>query len=882
MSGRSACLFLVRSFARVMLLVYPRDFRRRFADSFLETAEHRWQVEHDAGHNAPIATVKTVLLLFVDMLHAAPAERERGRATSRSVTRSGVIIRVLSDTFGDLRTGARALFRRPKFSLLIATTLGLGIGVSAAAFGGLDRVILRPLPYPDADRMAYIGLRLVERGWTLSPYHEVIERWREGAATVERIEMYRSTTVTETGDGPARLLSVTDISGTLPGMLGVVPAAGRMLGPSDALPGAPHAVMLSEHLWHQRFGSDPTVVGRTLRLNDSLYTIAGVWPKHARLDYDEQPDLLRTLPDEVLSGRGGFTLVLARLREGVSVAEVEADLAASMQGVEPVSGRAVTPVLQPSYGFLGESYVRGLWTVFAGGLLLMVVALANAGNLMLTRATSRRRELGIRVALGGSTLRLARLFFVESSILSAAGVLLGLVVAAGTGNILESLEPGRFVPINAAGLDDRAIAFAVVLAILAAVACALMPVAHMRSAPLPLIAASGIGHEGSSVVRNVLVVAQGALAVLLLTGASMLGRSFIQLMRVDLGIDVERLAIVSLRMPDGESVPAARQRAFFESVASIIESMPGVSAVATASTPPLDFSLRGGSAYLDNETVPTETGGEFIQTAGGSPGYFQTLGIPMVRGRDFTDGESGVVIVNQSFAAARGGEIVGRRLYVTRDTVPRTVVGVVGDVYSYRFSDGENRPQVYYPSGMDGSYNRFVIRTAGDPAELLVSLRRVLAESYPEIPLRAPTTGPELVRDHTTRTRFVAFLLIGFAVLGSLLAVAGIYGAVSLDVTRRTRELALRLALGASAGQTIRYVVARGMRMAVIGIVVGVGVALSVSQVLESLLFQVPVRDPWSLAAGAGILAAAAALGCLVPARKASRLQPTDALRVDG
>jgi predicted permease len=608
--------------------------------------------------------------------------------------------------------------------------------------------------------------------------------------------------------------------------------------------------------------------------------VAGVWPERARLNFEGSPDLFRVLSRAEESPQGAFAPVLALLREGVTVAEVESELASLASGLED-SPENTLPAVHPPYGLLGEAYVRGLWLVFAGGLVLLLVAVVNAANLMLGRVAMRSGEIGVRLAMGGSRLRIARLLLTETTLLAGAGIVLAAAVAAGVGAVFEAVEPGRLVPAGAAGLQTRMLGFAALLAAVAAVTCGVVPLCAVRAHGLrTLVSAAGGGRwtATSTRLRGVLVAMQAALAVLLAAGASLMARSFTELAAVDSGMDLDRIAVVAVRAPEHRYASDEAQRLFADRVREAVASIPGVTAVTMATTPPLSGSIRGGLPYLDGEAEPVLAGPEFTSTSSAPESYFRVLGIPVVAGREFEPGERGVVIVNEAFARGRGN-VVGRTLRFPRDTMSWTIVGVAGDVRALGLSDDANRVQLYYPHDGGGSYTRFVLRTDGSPAAALAAARERIAAVDADVPLREATTGPMLLREQTARVRFVASLLAGFALAGLLLAVSGVYGAVSLDISRRTREMGVRLALGASRRRVMARVLQVGMRPVLAGALIGVALTLMVAPWLESLLFEIPARDPWSTTAAVVMLAVTAGFGCLVPARRAARVDPAIALR---
>lgn len=875
---------IVRRLASLLLLlVYPPRFRADYGDDYVAAAEHRF-TRNLEGASRVGAVGRTVFLLVVDALRTAPGlwlARTPGRHAP--VRPKAPYLAWVGGAFADARFAVRALLRRPGFAALVVLTLGLGIGASTAVFRALDRVILRPLPYSNGERMVYVLLEHRQRGWQIGPWQAYVDAWRDGAATLERIEVYRHASMVRTGHGSAELVNAVAVSGGLPGMLGVRPLVGRMLGPADADPAQPPVVLLSERYWHRAFGGDPAAVGATLHLDDTLFTVAGVWPEAARLDYDRRPDLFRVVPPDREAPRGDLPRVLALARPGVTSAEIESDLRGLSNRVEDASVDWA-PAVKPNYGFLGADYVRGLWAALGGAVVLLLVAVVNAVNLMLSRVSARGAEVGMRVALGGTGVRLARLFFAESALLAAAGLAIGAGVAVSLGTALAAIEPARAIPAAAAGLDDRAVLFAGLLAAVAALVCAAAPILHLRAADVRTLI-QGMDTRAaarSSRFRAVLVASQAALAVVLVVGAALLGRSFAALTRVESGMDLERLAVVAVESPRSRYPSGEEQLAFAERVRRELGTIPGVQGVAAAPSPPLRFSINGGEPYVVGEPEPEPTSGRaaFVSTAGAEPGYFQVMGIPLIQGRQFTRGdETDAVIVNQAFADRYGGDVVGRRLRFAGREESMRIVGVVGNVRSAGLDDAADRVQLYYPHAPDGGYSRFVLRTDGSPETALRLARARIAAIDPDVPIREATTGPALKREETAETRFLALLLAGFAAFGLVFALAGVYGAVSLDVQCRRREIGIRMAVGATGSDVIRAVLRRGLGPVAVGGAAGIAIALWGGPQLEGLLFGVPARDPWSAGAAALLLAMTAVAGCVLPARRASRVDPGIALQ---
>lgn len=875
-----AGLWLVRGLARLALAVYPTQFRETHGRSFVEAVEHRLRREERRTGSVLRAVLETVRVLMVDVVVAAPdAWRSHRRIVRDHDARSTWTL--LLEGGGDIRLAARMLMCRPGFLLLVTGTLGLGIGVSAAAFGALDRLVLRPLPYDGAERMYYLSLQHVQRGWRFSPPTELLERWRT-ATSLDRMEVFRSMSMKRTGNGPAELQQAIGMSAGLPSLLGVRPLAGRTFDAADAEPGAAPVVMVSERYWRGALGRRSDIIGRTMVLNDSVFTVIGVWPASAPLDHGVSPDLFRVLERGNESPPGYFSKVLARLNAGTSRESAQAELTVLAENAEEAPDGAV-PMLSPLHAFVDN--VEALWMAFAGGLLLLVVAVLSAAGLVLSRTAARTGEIGIRLALGGSPLRLVRLFLAESALICMSGMAVGILVATLVGRILAGFAPAELTVIGASP-HARTLAFALLLAAAAAVVCSLAPLLLVRPGRLrERIAAAGTARltVSRSPVRTLLVSAQVALAVLLLSGTVLLGRSFQRLLSIDVGMDLDHVAVVALRSPETVGSDEAAST-FFRRIEAELAALPGVTGVTRANNPLLRLSVRAGTPYLAGQPEPELADDQFISTDGVPGGYFGVLGIPLHRGRDFAaeDGMS-VVIVSESFARLHGGNVVGRTLRFAgpggAETDDATIIGVVGNVRSYGLRDRPERIQLYYPDHEYGTYTRFLLASSGDPAAVLRAARERLARTDPGVPLREATTGPELMQRETASTMFLALLLGMFAILGLVFAIAGVYGAVSLDTYDRTQEVGVRMALGASGRRVVGEVVGRGLRPVLSGGLVAAAGVLWAGPLVEALLYGVPARDPLSVGLGLIVLGGAALAACLIPAIRASRIEPATTLR---
>ena len=862
---------LVRWFGRLVARVYPRDTH---LGDFGEVAAHLWDRER-ASSSPARATISTLRILTVDTIKGS---------SDIWMTR---FVRFVGDGGRDVRLAARAVRRRPGFGLLVVLTLGLGIGASATAFDAVDRTLLRPLPFPESDRLTYLALREQERGTWSSPWAETLDMWRQRTKTLEQIEVYGQSSVVIQGASGAERLDSIAVSGGLLNMLRVVPVAGRLIQPADAEPGAPPVVMIAEHTWRARFGVDPGLVGRVLWLGSvpQPTTVVGVLPAGAKIDTTLVPQFVQVRSRSREYPRGQFVSLLARMKPGVTPDIVETELRAITPGDEPGVGKSVPDAVTPAQLYLGDTFSRGVWLVFAGAIALLAVAIVNAGHLLLGRAAARSHELGVRLALGGSGLRLARLFLAEAFVYIAASVAVGAGLMAALETVIRHYEPRLFMTMDGAGLEGRAIWFIIAIAGVAMLACAAVPLLRSRNQDLRSVIDAGDAvrstSRGSRAMRA-LVVTQAAIAVLLLCGAAVIVRSFSNLLKVDSGMALDQLVEVGAAAPPGRySTPEARG-AYLDQVGAALRTIPTVVGVTTSTVALLSTTRLSAIPWLDGEPKPPDTDDASTGLATVPVNYFDVTGIRLVDGRLFQPEDSAdVAIVNGAFAASRGGSVIGRSLYTTTRPLPWRIVGVVADVKSFGLAETRARHQIYFLQLRLNSsvFNRFVLRTTGDPSAVLGEARQRVAAIDRTVPVFTPQTGEEVIRRETSQHRFAAVLLSGLAALGFGLALSGVYGLIALNVSQRRREIGIRLALGATRRRVAGTIVQRGVLLVAIGGAFGVIGAWLALPYADVLLFNVSPRDPWSVVISLALAAGAAAAAAWIPARRASRIDPALTLR---
>ena len=820
----------------------------------------------------------------------------------------------MSGLLQDLRYAIRGLRQRPGFAAVAVLTLALGIGANTAIFSIANGVLLRSLPYADPDRLMMLwGHRAQEPLAELSvaEYLDLRERSR----TLATLAAFADGSVNLTGDGSPERLRVGLMTASAPGVLGVVPTRGRSFTSEEDLPGRPQVVLLSDGLWRRRFGADPGIIGRTLTLDDAPATVIGIMPPDFQLPshYSGSPmELWAPLqldPATDRSERGWhFLLALGRLRDGVTPEAASRETSALMRGMlaeypgeyRPDFDGSATAVRQEVVGD-----VRPAILVLLGAVaLLLLIACANVAGLLLARAEGRQREIALRTALGAGRGRLVRQLLTENLLLAVTGGLLGLLAAVWVARALVLAAPPTIPRLDAVSIDARVLGFTLGITLVTGLLFGLVPAVHAARADLSGALTDG-GRAGTASVarhrvRRALVAAQVALALVLVTGAGLLVQSFLRLRQVDPGFRPERLLTARVELSPVRYATNESMRAFYRDLVDRLQALPGVRSASTARALPMTGRLEIGdwSFVLEGQAasppLPTDWHPADWQVV--SPGYFETMGIPVRSGRgvEASDrlGVPGVVVVNRTLAQQvwPAGNPVGQRVLLGGggvDSVWRTVVGVVGDV-RHRGLAAPPRPEMYlpyaqFPAGTGTSQRSLyvVMRTTGDPVAMVRSLRAAVAALDPDVPLTGVQTMEDAMGSWAAERRLLMLLVTSFAALALTLGAIGIYGVMTHLVAQREREIGVRVALGAVPREIVRLVTVQGMTMVGVGIAVGAGASLAATRVLRSLLFEVRPSDPATLLATALMLAGVAATAMLVPALRATRVDPIDALRAD-
>ena len=815
----------------------------------------------------------------------------------------------------DVRYAVRVLRKSPSFALATVSTLALAIGATTAIFSVVQGVLLRPLPYREPDRLV--------RVWEVRPRgseRNVVSAgnyldWRDRARTFEAVGAYSGTyPMALTGDGDPLSVTVSRMTPSALAALGVEPQAGRLFSDDEGKDGAPPAALLSDALWRQRFGADPGIVGRAIVLSGEPFTVVGVMRPDFRFP---APDIETWIAQQFgendrAERRSHNYGVVARLKQGLSMDGAAAEMRTVAQQItaeQPafMTGWGVNVV--PLHADIVDD-ARPLIVVLFGVVIgVLLVACANLANLTLARATSRLHEIAVRSALGASRARIAAQLLTESLVLAGIGGAAGLVVVALTLNTLIAAVPDEIPLLAEVRLDPVVLMFATGITVLSAVLVGLLPALRAGGAWYEASASSNLWHEAlassrgssggarASRIRGALVVAQVALALVLLVGAGLLVRSFIRLNTIDHGFRPDGLVAISLDIPRVRYSDRGAQSRFYERVLDRVRALPGVAAASTTSGAPASRSAMTFSFAIEGRPVTNPSGREDpVPLRAVMPDYFRTLGIPVIRGRaiETTDREDAppIVLFNEALAKRfwkSGDEAVGRRISFVGPGGPwYEIAGVVGDTRDEGL-DQPAPPAVYVPYAQRReqwawlTFQTLVVRAqpGQEPADLLPSIRGALRELDPTLPLQTVRTVTQLYAENAARRRFAMQLTAGFAALALLLGAIGIYAVVAYSVAQRRREIGIRLALGAQPRAVARQIVRGALGLASVGAVLGVLSALGVTRFLETLLFGVEPTDAATFAGMAALLLAIATVAAWVPARRAMRVDPVEALRTE-
>jgi len=812
----------------------------------------------------------------------------------------------------DLRFALRNLRRRPGFAVVAILTLALGIGAVTAIFSIARGVLLRPLPFAEPDRLVFVWETQLEEGlpkmFAAPPnFHD----WTRGNRSFAGLAAFDAGSFFLAGDaGPVEVRGAS-VSAGLFDVLGVQPLLGRTFLAAEDESGSEAVALLGHDLWRRRFGGDPAIVGRVVAIDEEPRRVVGVMPPG--FDFPppvalegtapaEKAELWVPLARDLAGGQRGahYLTVVGRLADGVSLESAEGDLqalAAAIAADHPDTNAGwtvtLTPFAEQVLGHIGPA----LWLLLAAVGFVLLIACVNLANLLLAQGEDRQRELAVRRSLGASAGRLGRQLVTEGLVLALIGGAAGLALAAASLELLVGLAPANVPRLDQVAIDRGVVACAFGVSLLTGLLFSAVPALRglrfeRKAGVGPATARATAGPAGSRFGSG-LVVAEVALALVLLVGAGLFGRSFARLRGIDPGFRAEsvltaRVALPSTRYGGDRAAQARAFRRFEEQLASL----PGVTAAGFVLELPLDADRQGTSASLEGRDAPASAEAGRVNFTFATPGYLAAMGVPVVAGRgpapEDRAGSEPVVVVNEAFvrrflpAAREPGAALGERVLLGFNPEPRRIVGVVGDVRHDTLAR-DPYSNVYLPYEQLPWFPRMAlaVRTAGAPEEVAAAVRERLRSVEPDVALYRVKSMEDVVGAAVAEPRFSTLLLAAFAVAALGLAAVGVYGVLAYAVRRRTREIGVRVALGASRGDVVRLVLLRWMGLVSLGIAVGLAASLGLSRLVAGFLFRVDPTDPGTLAVVAAFLAAVAAAACYLPTRRALAVDPRTALEAE-
>ena len=834
---------------------------------------------------------------FGDFKRVNDTCRRIGEGRERDMRRAEWIHEFMQDA----RYALRQLARMPGFTVVSALTLAVGIGATTAIFSIVNAVVLRPLPFPDPDRLVRVYSN--RRGTDGSTSAANFVAWRERARSFSQLVPveYRNFTLL-TGDRPAEQVTGERVSADFFPALGVGMRLGRPFSKEEDQPGRDNVVILNERFWKSRFNGDSSIIGRSVRLNAVEHVVIGVVsPTVDVMTADANVWLpIAFTAEERADTRKGYLDVFARLAPGVSLAQAQSEMSAIAKRLETEleENRENGVRLESLTEVYVGSYRSRLFILLGAVAFVLLIACVNVANLLLARGAARGKEISIRAALGAGRGRVLRQLFAESVVLAGIGGSIGLLLAFWGVRALKAVAPSEVPRLGEAGLDFLTVAFALGATMLSSIVFGLAPA--LRTARSDLQGALREGGRSSSLVardrvRQLLVAAEVALSLMLLIGAGLLIRSGIILQGVEPGFTTTRVFSAWLALPPTQYESVESVRTAYDRILTEVRAVPGVESAAGITVIPMTgLSAQGNFIPEGRSEDPANSISFNFRVA--TPGVFRTLQIPVKQGRDFDDrdvaGNPCVIIVNEAGAkkAWPSENAIGKRIPGPRDAAGQrtmcSVVGVVGDAHDDGLREAV-RPQIYFagaqaPAAFWNAMQRsmFILaRTPGDPRAMTKQLQAAVARVDPTLPMFDIRSMEERISASLASGKFNTMLLTTLGAIGLLLAAVGIYGVVAYFVTQRTGEIGLRMALGATPGRVLQLVVGQGMRPVVLGIVVGMALAGAASRLLASLVFGVGTRDPVTFVAVPAVLAVVAMAASVVPARRAIRVEPTKALQ---
>ena len=820
-----------------------------------------------------------------------------GVAQSKEECRDARGVGPLENTLRDISYSTRVLLKNYPFTIVVVLTLALGIGANTAIFSFANGILLRPLPYPQSDRLAVLDETALKRGVdSMSVSYPNFLDWREQNTVFQDIGLHFGTSrFALSGAGEPVEIRGSRVTQGLFEILRVSPVLGRTFTADEDRPDQDAVVILGYELWQKNFGGDPNILGQKLVLSNRPRTIVGVMPRGFRFPEVSELWVPMALTPQLFTRTDHGLNAVARLKDGVTFEEAQAEMhniAARIEQQNPVTNEGLGVKVMSLHENLAGDYREALLILLGVVGCVLLVACVNVANLMLARATARQKEFALRSALGASRWRIVRQLLIESLWLAVVGGAIGFALSLWALHLLLKAIPGQLPFWMNFGIDLRVLAFTLGITLLTGLIFGAVPALQTSRVDLNDTLKEGgrgaIGFRGRS--RSLLVVTEIALSLVLLVGAGLMIQSFLRLRQVNIGVDSRNIFTATVILPQAKYKADEQRTTFFKQLVVHLRNIPGVDAAGATGTLPLSGNNWGRSLTVEGYPVMSVGTAPIIQHTVVTPGYFRTMGITLLAGRDFTDADTAdgpdVTIVDERLAHHYwpNENAVGKRVRFgpPEDNEPwHTIIGVVRTVRHQRMQE-DTRESVYLPHlKIPINYLTIVARTTADPHDLTAAVRREVAQIDPDQPVSEIATMEEVVAESIWQPRLYATLFAVFAGGALVLALIGIYGVMAFLVQMRTHEIGVRMALGATARDVFKLIVGRGMKLTLFGIVIGVAGAIGLTRLMHSLLFNTSATDPFTFIGISVLLSLAAFLACYIPARRAAKVDPLSALRYE-
>ena len=823
---------------------------------------------------------------------------------------------MLSTLWQDVRYGVRMLLKNPGVTFIVIIALALGIGANSAIFSVVNAVLLRPLPYDQADRLVFLNEKSQVLDVMSISYPNFTD-WRAQNHTFEKIGVYNRGSYNLTGAGEAERIVTAQMSADIFSILRVNALHGRVFTNEEDKPGGAPVVVLSYGLWQRRFGGQTSILNQPITLNGKSYTVIGIMPQSYA--YPSRAEMY--VPAGQLSDsaswkeRGNHPGLygVARLKPGVTIQQADADMntiAANLEKQYPDSNAGNRVKLQPLIEVFVVDVRRALWVIFGAVGFVLLIACANIANLLLARATARRKEMAIRTAVGASRWRIARQLLTESVLLSLIGGAIGLMLARWGIDLILYVSPDAIPRSREIGLDWTVLAFTIGVSFLTGILFGLIPAIQAGEVDVhETLKESGRGVSGRQWLRSSLVVVEVATTLVLLIGAGLLIRSFYLLLKVNPGFSHEHLTSFSISLPEKKYANFEAQSGFYNNLLENIRALPGVESVAAASGLPLGNNGWQTGFVIDGQPPPERDHTPLMEACLVTPDYFRAMNIPVLRGRVFTDRDDrshlagrdlsklsedqrlvaglNKIVIDEEFAKRYwpNEDPIGKRVKIggdENDTPPVEVIGVVGRVKMESLNQNSDRVQGYFAyNQVPQSGMTVIIKGASDPNQLISSVRNVVKTIDKDQPIYSPRTMDDIRAESVQGERLNLTLLSLFAGIALVLAIVGIYGVMSYSVTQRTHEIGIRMAIGARPRDVFKMILGHGMKLALIGVGVGLLLAFALTRLMATMLFGVQPTDVTTFVGISVMLITVTLLACYLPGRRATKVEPTISQRYE-